>query len=32
MRGCTAVLDNEVIFDMGKITGPKMRVARVAIA
>jgi hypothetical protein len=32
MRGSTVILDNEVIFDMGKITGPKKRVARVAIA
>jgi len=32
MRDCTVMLDNEVIIDKGKITDPKMRVARVATA
>jgi 2,5-dihydroxypyridine 5,6-dioxygenase len=32
MRDCTVMLDNEVIIDKGKITDPKMTVARVATA
>jgi 2,5-dihydroxypyridine 5,6-dioxygenase len=32
MRDCTVMLDNEVIIDKGKVTDPKMRVERVAMA
>jgi len=32
MRDCTVMLDNEVIIDKGKITDPKMMVARIATA